>query len=75
MATTRKDANFEREITAWNGWFMLVVNVLIVLGAVAFFVLTIRALARTEIALMMRAAWMPSDHWTRTKRPNQPAPP
>jgi regulator of protease activity HflC (stomatin/prohibitin superfamily) len=48
-ATTR-NSNSEREITAWNGWLMLVVNMLIVLGAVAFFVLTIRAVARAEIA-------------------------
>jgi regulator of protease activity HflC (stomatin/prohibitin superfamily) len=48
-AATR-NSNSEREITAWNGWLVLVVNVLIVLGAVAFFVLTIRAVARTEIA-------------------------
>ena len=48
VATTR-NSNSEQEITAWNGWFMLVVNVLIVLGAVAFFVLTIRAVARAEI--------------------------
>ena len=48
-AATR-NSNSEREITAWNGWFMLVVNMLIVLGAVAFFVLTIRAVARAEIA-------------------------
>jgi SPFH domain / Band 7 family len=50
MPTTAKDANFEREVTALNGWVMLVVNVLIVLGAVIFFVLTIRAVGRGEIA-------------------------
>ncbi len=49
IATTR-NSNSEREITAWNGWFMLVVNVLIVLGAIVFFVLTIRAAARGDIA-------------------------
>ena len=49
-AATTRNSNSEREITAWNGGFMLVVNVLIVLGAVAFFVLTIRAAARAEIA-------------------------
>jgi len=49
-AATNRNSNSEREITAWNGGFVLVVNVLIVLGAVAFFVLTIRAAARAEIA-------------------------
>ncbi len=50
MSAATRNSNSEREITAWNGWFMLVVNVLIVLGAVVFFVLTIRAAARGEIA-------------------------
>jgi regulator of protease activity HflC (stomatin/prohibitin superfamily) len=42
---TNRDSNVEREITAWNGWFMLVVNVLIVVGAIAFFIATIRGAA------------------------------
>ncbi len=61
-AKPREDQNLEREVDALNGWMMLVVNVLIVLGAIAFFVLTIRGAARTEIppvAVLVRlAAWV-----------------
>ena len=49
MSTNRKDANFEREVNALSGWLMLVVNVLIVLGAIAFFVLTVRGVGRAEL--------------------------
>jgi hypothetical protein len=49
MSTPRKDANFEREVSALNGWLMLVVNVLIVLGALVFLVLTLRAIGLAEI--------------------------
>jgi regulator of protease activity HflC (stomatin/prohibitin superfamily) len=42
---TTTESNFEREITALKGWLMMVVNTLIVLGAVAFFIVTVRAAA------------------------------
>ena len=45
-----KDASFEREVFAWNGWVMLVVNLGIVLGAIAFFVSTVGAAAAGELA-------------------------
>jgi regulator of protease activity HflC (stomatin/prohibitin superfamily) len=44
-----KDASFEREVHAWNGWLMLVVNIVIVLGAIAFLFWTIGAGARGEL--------------------------
>ena len=44
MSTRRnRESNVEREVAAWNGWFMLVVNVLIVVGAIAFLIATLRA--------------------------------
>jgi regulator of protease activity HflC (stomatin/prohibitin superfamily) len=49
MSTPRKDANFEREVSALSGWLMLVVNVLIVLGALGFLGLTLRAIGLAEI--------------------------
>jgi regulator of protease activity HflC (stomatin/prohibitin superfamily) len=49
MSGKQKDANMEREVDALNGWLMLVVNLVVVLGAIAFFVVTIRAVARVEI--------------------------
>src|SRR6476646_4507155 len=39
----------EREVSTFNGWVMLVVNLLIVIGAIAFLVATFRAGARGEI--------------------------
>ena len=39
----------EREISAFNGWVMLIVNVLIMLGAIVFLVATLRAGARGEL--------------------------
>jgi len=50
MATQRRDANFEREINAWNGWAMLAVNILIPIAAIAFVFLTVGAAARGELA-------------------------
>ena len=46
---TAKDSNFEREVVAWSGWFMLVVNVLLVLGAIGFLIATIRAAGAGEL--------------------------
>jgi len=46
---TSKESNFEREINALSGWFMLVVNVLIVVGAVAFLVATIRTVGTGSV--------------------------
>ena len=48
-----KEASFEREVHAWSGWIMLVVNVAIVVGAIAFFIDTIGAGARHEIAPLL----------------------
>jgi regulator of protease activity HflC (stomatin/prohibitin superfamily) len=42
---TTKESSFERENVAWNGWVMLVVNALIVLGALAFLIATVRGAA------------------------------
>jgi regulator of protease activity HflC (stomatin/prohibitin superfamily) len=42
-------ANLEREVGALNGWVMLLVNFLIVFGAIAFFILTIGAGANGEL--------------------------
>ncbi|HZF30773.1 MAG TPA: SPFH domain-containing protein [Gammaproteobacteria bacterium] len=39
----------EREVPAFNGWMMLVVNLLIVIGAIVFFVASFRAGARGEL--------------------------
>jgi regulator of protease activity HflC (stomatin/prohibitin superfamily) len=39
----------EREVSAFNGWVMLVVNLLIVLGAIAFFVATVSAGAAHQL--------------------------
>jgi regulator of protease activity HflC (stomatin/prohibitin superfamily) len=59
MPAKQKDANLEREVDALNGWVMLVLNVLILLGAIVFFVVTLRALGRAEIppvAVVVRLA-------------------
>jgi regulator of protease activity HflC (stomatin/prohibitin superfamily) len=40
----------EREVSAFNGWVMLVVNIVIVLGAIAFFVATARAGAAGQLS-------------------------
>jgi regulator of protease activity HflC (stomatin/prohibitin superfamily) len=44
-----KDASFEREVSAWNGWVMLVVNVAIVLGAIVLFLNTMGAAATGQL--------------------------
>jgi regulator of protease activity HflC (stomatin/prohibitin superfamily) len=50
MSTPRtRDASFEHEVHAWSGWVMLVVNIAIVVGAIAFFLATIGGAARGEI--------------------------
>jgi regulator of protease activity HflC (stomatin/prohibitin superfamily) len=50
MSTARtKDASFEREIHAWSGWIMLVVNIAIVIGAIAFFIDTIHSASLREL--------------------------
>ena len=49
-AGRNKDANLEREVRAWNGWVMLVVNVALPIAAVAFFVATVRAGAAGQLA-------------------------
>ena len=46
---TAKESNYEREISAWSGWFMLVVNALIVLGAIGFLIATNRAAGAGEL--------------------------
>jgi regulator of protease activity HflC (stomatin/prohibitin superfamily) len=40
----------EREVSSFNGWVMLVINLLIVVGAIALFVATAGAAARGELA-------------------------
>src|SRR4051794_4283840 len=47
---TNKNGNFEREVHALSGWIMLVVNIAVVIGAIAFLFATIGAGARHEIA-------------------------
>src|SRR6478736_2206324 len=46
---TNKNGNFEREVQALSGWIMLVVNIALVIGAIAFLISTIGAGARHEI--------------------------
>jgi regulator of protease activity HflC (stomatin/prohibitin superfamily) len=45
-----KNGNFEREVQALSGWIMLVINIALVIGAILFFISTIGAAARHEIA-------------------------
>src|SRR3954469_10010201 len=47
---TNKNGNFEREVHALSGWIMLVVNIAVVIGAIAFLFATIWAGARHENA-------------------------
>jgi regulator of protease activity HflC (stomatin/prohibitin superfamily) len=47
---TNKNGNFEREVHAFSGWMMLVVNIALVIGAIVFLVSSIGAGARHEIA-------------------------
>jgi regulator of protease activity HflC (stomatin/prohibitin superfamily) len=58
MSTARtKDASFEREIHAWSGWLMLVVNIAIVIGAIVFFIDTLHSASLRELtpfAVVMR---------------------
>jgi len=56
-AANTKDASFENEVHAWSGWIMLVVNIAIVIGAIAFFIDTIHSAALREFtpfAVVMR---------------------
>jgi len=50
MSTATKNSSSEEEVHAWSGWLMLVVNIAIVVGAIAFLIHTIGAGARHEIA-------------------------
>ena len=45
-----KNGNFEREVHALSGWIMLVVNIALLIGAIVFFISTVGAGARHEIA-------------------------
>ena len=45
-----KNGNTEREVHAWSGWIMLVVNIALVIGAIAFFIDTIHAAALRELS-------------------------
>ena len=60
-AGNTRDESVEREIHAWSGWLMLVVNIAIVLGAIAFFIDTIHAASLRELApfvvVMRILAW------------------
>jgi regulator of protease activity HflC (stomatin/prohibitin superfamily) len=63
MSTPRtKDASFEQEVHALSGWLMLVVNVAIVIGAIAFFISTIHTASLRELtpfAFVLRIlAWL-----------------
>ncbi|HUL83529.1 MAG TPA: SPFH domain-containing protein [Gammaproteobacteria bacterium] len=56
-AGNTKDASFENEVRSWSGWIMLVVNIALVIGAVAFFIDTIHSAALRELtpfAVVMR---------------------
>src|SRR5947207_13868469 len=58
MSTPRtRDASFEREVHGWSGWVLLLVNIAIVIGAIAFFIGTIHAASLRELtpfAVVMR---------------------
>ncbi len=57
MSTKRiKDATYEREVNALNGWVMLVVNIAVALLAIVFFLVTIHAVSTHQIA-GSDAAW------------------
>jgi regulator of protease activity HflC (stomatin/prohibitin superfamily) len=62
MPTKQKESSLEREVAAWSGWVMLVLNVLILVGAIVFLVLTLRTVGRAEIppagALLRLVGWV-----------------
>jgi regulator of protease activity HflC (stomatin/prohibitin superfamily) len=57
MAAERsKHATFEKEIEALSGWLMLAVFLALIVGAAAFFVMTVRSGAQAEL-LASQVAW------------------